>query len=87
MLLDEEIRYCINELHSETYHLAAADIRKLDEVESKLLESSVDFELPTLFLFECVLVYMPLKQSQDLLSFIGRKFASALCVNYEQVIN
>lgn len=84
---DEEVRYCTNELHSEVYHLAAADLRKLAEVESKLIESSIDFELPTLFLFECVLVYMPLKQSQELLKFIAQKFSNAICINYEQVKN
>lgn len=85
-LADEEISYSTNELHSGTYHLAGADIRKLDEVESKLTECSTDFKLPTLFLFECVLVYMPVKQSKDLLKFITQKFSNAFCINYEQVI-
>nr|CAG4637881.1 EOG090X08O3 [Chydorus sphaericus] len=82
---DGEVRYNTNELHSGVYHLASADLRKLPEVEAKLIECSIDFNLPTLFLFECVLVYMPIHQSAALLQFIAEKFSTTLCVNYEQV--
>ena len=79
------MRYNTNELHSGVYHLASADLRKLPEVEAKLIECSIDFNLPTLFLFECVLVYMPIHQSAALLQFIAEKFSTTLCINYEQV--
>nr|CAG4643310.1 EOG090X08O3 [Ilyocryptus agilis] len=82
---DGEIRYNTNELHSGVYHLVAADLRKLQDVEAKLTECSIQFNLPTLFLFECVLVYLPLQQSDALLQFIANKFTTTFCINYEQV--
>ena len=68
------------------YHLAAVDLRKLSEVETKLAECSLEFNVPTLFLFECVLVYMPIQFSHALLQFIADKFATTFCINYEQVL-
>ena len=83
--LDEEISYNTTELHSGIYHLASADLRKLSEVESKLKECSMEFSVPTLFLFECVLVYMPIQFSHSLLKLIADKFSTTFCINYEQV--
>lgn len=83
--LDEEVTYNTTELHSGIYHLAAADLRKLSEVESKLKECSLEFSVPTLFLFECVLVYMPIQFSHSLLQLIADKFSTTFCINYEQV--
>lgn len=83
--LDEEISYNTTELHSGIYHLASADLRKLSEVESKLKECSMEFSVPTLFLFECVLVYMPIQFSHSLLQLIADKFSTTFCINYEQV--
>ena len=65
--------------------MAAADLRKLAEVEAKLIESSIEFSVPTLFLFECVLVYMPLQHSNALLQLIADRFPTTFCINYEQV--
>ncbi|EFX83822.1 hypothetical protein DAPPUDRAFT_301561 [Daphnia pulex] len=82
---DEEVSYNTTELHSGIYHLASADLRKLSEVESKLKECSMEFSVPTLFLFECVLVYMPIQFSHSLLQLIADKFSTTFCINYEQV--
>uniref|UniRef100_A0A9N6WS37 [phosphatase 2A protein]-leucine-carboxy methyltransferase n=1 Tax=Alona affinis TaxID=381656 RepID=A0A9N6WS37_9CRUS len=81
----DEVRYNSSDLHSDVYHLVSADLRKLAEVEAKLVESSIEFGRPTLFLFECVLVYMPLQLSNVLLQFIANKFTTTFCINYEQV--
>ena len=86
LFLDEEIRYNTNELDSGVYHLAAVDLRKLSEVETKLAECLLEFNVPTLFLFECVLVYMPIQFSHALLQFIADKFSTTFCINYEQVL-
>lgn len=83
--VDGEIRHNTNELHSTVYHLVAADLRKLAEVEAKLIECSIEFSVPTLFLFECVLVYMPLQHSSALLQLITDRFPTTFCINYEQV--
>jgi len=82
---DTELRYSKNELHSEVYHLVSADLRNLTEVESKLSECRLERSLPTLFLFECVLVYMPTANSWALLRWIASQFPTSYCINYEQV--
>lgn len=86
-IVDAEIRYSTSELHSGIYHLTSADLRKLTEVESKLMECAIDYNVPTLFVFECVLVYMPVQFSNSLLKFIADKFSTTFCINYEQVNN
>lgn len=61
------------------------DLRNLTEVEAKVKESDLQPGLPTLFLAECVLVYMPLQKSAQLLRWIADRFKSALFINYEMV--
>lgn len=60
-------------------------MRNINDLEYKLLQSSIDYNLPTLFISECVLVYNELVHSQRLLLWISSKFHEALFVNYEQV--
>ena len=79
------MRFNKNELHSKGYHLVAADLRKLSEVESKFQECQLEKSLPTLFLFECVLVYMPIASSSGLLKLIASLFPTSYCISYEQV--
>jgi hypothetical protein len=43
---------------SQDYHMVGADLRDVKELEAMLIANGVDFSLPTLFLSECVLVYM-----------------------------
>jgi len=82
---DMNMRFNKNELHSKGYHLVAADLRKLSEVESKFQECQLEKSLPTLFLFECVLVYMPIASSSGLLKLIASLFPTSYCISYEQV--
>merc|ERR1712071_581596 len=82
---DMNMRFNKNELHSKGYHLVAADLRKLSEVESKFQECQLEKSLPTLFLFECVLVYMPIASSSGLLKLIASLFPASYCISYEQV--
>lgn len=85
-LLDGEVRLSSTELHGGNYHLVGADLRNLNEVATKLRESEVNFQLPTLFLAECVLVYIESNCVSNLLSWIISRFPSAMFVNYEQVL-
>lgn len=81
---DGEVRLSSTDLHAGNYHIVGVDLRNLHEVEVKLNESEVKFNMPTLFLAECVLVYIDAPQVEQLLSWIAKKFDSALFVNYEQ---
>jgi O-methyltransferase involved in polyketide biosynthesis len=82
---DGEVRLSATDLHAGNYHIVGVDLRNLHEVELKLNESEVKFNIPTLFLAECVLVYIDAPQVEQLLSWISKNFDSALFVNYEQV--
>ncbi|VDL76924.1 unnamed protein product [Nippostrongylus brasiliensis] len=73
------------DLHCGDYHLVGADIRQWEEFKGKLDSVGIDTTLPTLFLAECVLVYMSVDQSSQLLKHIASYFDTAVFVNYEQV--
>jgi [phosphatase 2A protein]-leucine-carboxy methyltransferase len=62
-----------------------ADLRRIKDIETKFSECNLDYSKPTVFIFECVLVYLPVASSHALLKFIADKFHTAFCVNYEQV--
>ncbi|VDO77293.1 unnamed protein product [Heligmosomoides polygyrus] len=73
------------DLHCGDYHLVGADIRQWAEFKAKLDSVGIDTTLPTLFLAECVLVYMSVDQSAQLLKNISDYFDTVVFVNYEQV--
>lgn len=82
---DGEVRLSPTDLHGPNYHLMGVDLRNLDEVDNKLQQAEVDFTLPTIFLAECVLVYIEAQNCRNLLKWIAQKFQAAVFVNYEQV--
>ena len=51
------------EIHTEDYHLVAADLRDLKQLEKALVSAGVDFSQPILYISECVIVYMPVIES------------------------
>ena len=82
---DEEIRFCNTDLHGKDYHLVAANLKNLTELDKKLTESGVDKNMPTIFIAECVLVYIEKSDTDSLMKWITNKFKSVFFVNYEQV--
>ncbi|KAJ8310262.1 hypothetical protein KUTeg_012624, partial [Tegillarca granosa] len=82
---DGEIKLSLSELHASDYHLIAANLRNLQEVEKKLEDCGIDKTLPTVFIAECVLVYIDVKSTNELLKWIKDKFKTVLFLNYEQV--
>ena len=84
---DYDVKLNRNNLHGFKYKLTGTDLRVLSQVEAKLEESDVDFSLPTVFIAECVLVYMCTSKSSQLLNWIAKKFKSSLFINYEMVIS
>ena len=85
LITDCDIRFSSTDLHSADFHIVGADMRKLDEFEKKLDECGIDRSLPTIFLAECVLVYMASESSSALVRWIADKFPTVFFVNYEQV--
>ncbi|CAL4062342.1 unnamed protein product, partial [Meganyctiphanes norvegica] len=82
---DYDVKLNKTNLHTHSYKLIGVDLRNLTDVEAKIKESEIDFSIPTIFLAECVLVYMSLSKSSQLLSWIAEKFKSAFFINYEMV--
>ncbi|ROT80208.1 putative leucine carboxyl methyltransferase 1 isoform X1 [Penaeus vannamei] len=85
ILCNYDVKLNRNNLHAHTYKLTGVDLRNITEVEAKIKESDLDYSLPTLFLAECVLVYMSTSKSSQLLQWIAEKFKSAFFINYEMV--
>uniref|UniRef100_A0A158P7P5 ER membrane protein complex subunit 4 n=1 Tax=Angiostrongylus cantonensis TaxID=6313 RepID=A0A158P7P5_ANGCA len=74
-----------SDLHCGDYSLVGADLRQWNEFRSKLDSVTIDTTLPTLFVAECVLVYMSVDQSAQLLKHISSCFDTVVFINYEQV--
>lgn len=62
------------------------DLRNVDEVANKLKQAEVDFTVPTIFISECVLVYIEAQNCTNLLKWFSSQFQTAVFVIYEQVI-
>lgn len=82
---DEDVVISNTELHSKNYHIIGTDLKNNKELEYKLIQCGINYNVPTLFISECVLVYIETAHSQKLLLWIASKFKEALFVNYEQV--
>lgn len=82
---DDDIRFSSTDLYSKDYHIVAANLKNLKEFEHKLTDCGIDKSLPTLFLAECVLVYIDKTDTDNLFHWITKNFPSVLFINYEQV--
>lgn len=80
---DGEVRLSQTDMHAGAYHCMGADLRNVSQIESKLQQAEINFTHPTLFLAECVLVYIENDCVSRLLAWIASKFKSALFINYE----
>jgi O-methyltransferase involved in polyketide biosynthesis len=67
------------------YKVFGVDVRQVDCLFGGLENLGVRYDIPTFFLAECVLVYMNLNHSNELLRKIASKFEESTCVIYEQV--
>lgn len=76
-----------DEIHSKSYVLLSGDLRDMKTVGDKLLAVGLDTSLPTMFLTECVLVYMEPEKSREVIKWAGTTFSTALFLNYEPVRN
>lgn len=72
------------EIHLENYHLISADLRNSNDLDSKLKVCNINFNQPTLVIAECVLVYMSLEHSSNLLKYLANNFQQIGFLNYEQ---
>ena len=82
---DGEIRFSTTDLHAANYHLVGTDLRHVSDLANKLSQAEVNYNLTTLFLAECVLVYIDTNATSALLKWLATKFPNSILVNYEQV--
>ena len=79
---ESECVYVYDELR-----LVGVDMRELGEVDRKLRLAGIDFSLPTLFLAECVLVYLLPTHSLPLIRYTASAFSGgSYFVSYEQIL-
>jgi tRNA wybutosine-synthesizing protein 4 len=76
------------ELHAKGYKVVVADLAQDPAVlERTLVETcGLDCSLPTLFVSECVLVYMDPEASGRVIEWAGTRFPRAVMVTYEQIL-
>jgi O-methyltransferase involved in polyketide biosynthesis len=73
-------------VNTEDYHLIGCDLQDLVKLEQMLRDKGADFNLPTLFLSECVLVYIDPAKSDKVIRFAAEKFkGGCVFVTYEQI--
>lgn len=77
---DEHVLFYTNE-----YRVLACDLTDL-ELFTKLMTNHVDFTKPTLFVSECVLVYVDPEASGRLIEYVAKSFACPAFVTYEQIL-
>jgi len=73
------------EITSTDYHLISVDLCDLSLLDQKISSSGIDYTLPTLFLSECVLIYIDPKDSSKLIRWTTEKFTQTMFIIYEQI--
>lgn len=73
------------EIHSKFYTLASADLNSIDELENALKKGDIDFNIPTLFLSECVMIYLKPKEGDSVIQWAANHFPISSFCTYEQI--
>uniref|UniRef100_M4B8A1 Leucine carboxyl methyltransferase 1 n=1 Tax=Hyaloperonospora arabidopsidis (strain Emoy2) TaxID=559515 RepID=M4B8A1_HYAAE len=74
------------ELNVPGYHLLPCDLRNLDGTTTKLEVAGINRNVPTLFVSECVLIYMEAKFSTQLVTWAASYFDDVSFALYEQIL-
>ncbi|CAG8489658.1 2644_t:CDS:2 [Ambispora gerdemannii] len=75
------------ELYASDYCLLSGDLKDFVEtIIPRMEEQGFDKSLPTLFLSECVLIYMEQQYSDKIIQWVGDNMQTALFVVYEQIL-
>ncbi|KAI8985787.1 S-adenosyl-L-methionine-dependent methyltransferase [Pilobolus umbonatus] len=72
-------------LKGPSYCLLGGDLRNWPEVVKSLMESGLDTSIPTLFISECVFIYLNPNHSADILKWITNHMRNTMFVLYEQI--
>ncbi|KAL1921332.1 uncharacterized protein VTP21DRAFT_11048 [Calcarisporiella thermophila] len=88
-ILGEDIRVESGgtELHTADFHIIPGDLRHWEsKVVPSLVQAGLDLKLPTLFLSECVLIYLDPHDSDRIVEWVGNNMATSMFVVYEQIL-
>ncbi|ORE06106.1 leucine carboxyl methyltransferase [Rhizopus microsporus var. microsporus] len=73
------------DLKSKDYCLLSGDLRDWSAVSQRLIESGLDLSAPTLFISECVFIYLDPEDSDNILRWITDNMINVMFVLYEQI--
>eukprot|EP01126_Amoeba_proteus_P038802 TRINITY_DN4060_c0_g1_i1.p1 TRINITY_DN4060_c0_g1~~TRINITY_DN4060_c0_g1_i1.p1 ORF type:complete len:301 (+),score=43.47 TRINITY_DN4060_c0_g1_i1:113-1015(+) len=68
------------------YHLIGGDLKNLPNIETLLVQHQIVPTRPTLFLSECVLIYVNTHDSSQLIQWTTSFFSDAMFIIYEQIL-
>ncbi|KAJ3043045.1 Leucine carboxyl methyltransferase 1 [Rhizophlyctis rosea] len=74
------------ELHGHDYFLLAGDLRQFDSTLQRLVSLGFDKSLPTLFLSECVLIYLDPSDADRVVEQAASFVTSGAFLTYEQIL-
>ncbi|EKX32356.1 hypothetical protein GUITHDRAFT_148675 [Guillardia theta CCMP2712] len=72
-------------LRTREYTLLSCDMRNCQELEAALGSAGVDFSAPTLFISECVLIYMKPAEGTRIIEWAANLFPCSIFFTYEQI--
>jgi len=84
-LIDELVVTGDGGISSPSYALLSADLHNQQQVESGLFQHGISRDLPTLFLSECVLIYVDVSSSEKLIGWTTEFFSQGMFLLYEQI--
>ena len=84
---NEEVKFSRTDMHGLSYHIVAANFTDLDVLERKLGEcAGFSYDTPTIFVTECVMVYIEPNKATNFLKWTTSKFHSSIAmINHEQL--
>ena len=84
---NDEVKFSRTDLHGANYHIIAANFTDLKALESKLQEcAGFSYDMPTIFIAECVFVYIDSGKTNSFLQWVSTKFHSSIAIiNHEQL--
>ncbi|KAF9111902.1 hypothetical protein BGX27_004284 [Mortierella sp. AM989] len=88
IIADPELKLGLGgtELYAKDYCLLFGDLREFTKsIVPKLMAQGFDTSLPTLFLSECVLIYIQPSDSDAIMDWVGANMEASLFVVYEQI--
>ena len=80
-----EVRLTSTDLHGSDYHIVACDFTETRNFEKKMSDCNIDYSLPTVFVSECVFVYLEPAKVNNFLTWIKHKFSAVALLNHEQL--